>query len=163
MRKIVTTLLLVLFTLNINAQNRKEFFKSPKGVFLISSDLHIHSVFSDGEVWPSIRIKEARRDGLDLISLTEHLEYLSYKNDMNITDRNRSFEISSSMLKQEEALMVINGELSHDDLFEKSLYATRQLAKRQCTWIRGWENLQTYDVDEFDQATKQLKKQLNFA
>ena len=51
----------------------------------------------------------------------------------------------------------------HDDLFEKSLYATRQLAKRQCTWIRGWENLQTYDVDEFDQATKQLKKQLNFA
>ena len=94
MRKIVTTLLLVLFTLNINAQNRKEFFKSPNGMFLISSDLHIHSVFSDGEVWPSIRIKEARRDGLDLISLTEHLEYLSYKNDMNITDRNRSFEIS---------------------------------------------------------------------
>ena len=109
MRKTVTTLLLILIVLNINAQNRKEFFKSPKGVFLISSDLHIHSVFSDGEVWPSIRIKEARRDGLDLISLTEHLEYLSYKNDMNITDRNRSFEISSSMLKQEEALMVING------------------------------------------------------
>ena len=109
MRKIVTTLLLVLFTLNINAQNRKEFFKSPNGMFLISSDLHIHSVFSDGEVWPSIRIKEARRDGLDLISLTEHLEYLSYKNDMNITDRNRSFEISNSMLKEEEALMVING------------------------------------------------------
>ena len=109
MRKTVTTLLLILLVLNINAQNRKEFFKSPKGMFLISSDLHIHSVFSDGEVWPSIRIKEARRDGLDLISLTEHLEYLSYKNDMNITDRNRSFEISNSMLKQEEALMVING------------------------------------------------------
>ena len=66
-------------------------------------------MFSDGEVWPSIRIKEARKDGLDLISLTEHLEYLSYKNDMNITDRNRSFEISNSMLKEEEALMVING------------------------------------------------------
>ena len=28
---------------------------------------------------------------------------------MNITDRNRSFEISNSMLKEEEALMVING------------------------------------------------------
>ena len=59
--------------------------------------------------------------------------------------------------------MVINGELSDNYVFEKSLYATRQLAKRQCTWIRGGENLQTYDVDELDQATKHLKKQLNFA
>ena len=109
MKKTITTILLMLLVFNINAQKRKEFFKSPKGKFLISSDLHIHSVFSDGEVWPSIRIKEARKDGLDLISLTEHLEYLSYKNDMNITDRNRSFEISNSMLKEEEALMVING------------------------------------------------------
>ena len=109
MKKTITTILLMLLVFNINAQKRKEFLKIPKGKFLISSDLHIHSVFSDGEVWPSIRIKEARKDGLDLISLTEHLEYLSYKNDMNITDRNRSFEISNSMLKEEEALMVING------------------------------------------------------
>ena len=62
-----------------------------------------------------------------------------------------------------QALQVINGELKEIDLFEKSLYATRQLAKRQCTWMRSWENLHTFDIDEFDQASKQLKKQLNFA
>lgn len=28
-------------------------------------DLHTHSVFSDGHVWPSIRVSEALRDGLE--------------------------------------------------------------------------------------------------
>ena len=103
-------LILILFSLiKVNSQDRKEFFKSPDGVFLISSDLHIHTVFSDGEVWPSIRVKEARREGLDLISLTEHLEYLSYKNDIDIKDRNRSFQISNAMLTKNEPLMIING------------------------------------------------------
>ena len=49
------------------------FFKAPEGVSLMSTDLHIHTVFSDGSVWPSIRIEEARREGLDLIAMTEHL------------------------------------------------------------------------------------------
>ena len=62
-----------------------------------------------------------------------------------------------------QALQVINGELEANDLFERSLYATRQLAKRQCTWLRGWENLHAFDIDEFNQATKHLKNALNFA
>ena len=61
-----------------------------------------------------------------------------------------------------QALQVLNGELSKNDLFEKSLYATRQLAKRQITWMRSWEDLNTFDINEFDEATKHLKKQLNF-
>ena len=28
-------------------------------------DLHTHSVFSDGHVWPNVRVAEAQRDGLD--------------------------------------------------------------------------------------------------
>ena len=107
--KYFTTLLIILINLNIYSQTRKVFFKNPDGNYLISSDLHIHSVFSDGEVWPSIRIKEARRDSLDLISLTEHLEYLSYKNDIIIPDRNRSYIVSKGLLEKEEALTVING------------------------------------------------------
>ena len=35
-------------------------------------DLHTHSVFSDGNVWPSIRMREAALDGLDAIAVTEH-------------------------------------------------------------------------------------------
>ena len=36
-------------------------------------DPHTHSSFSDGHVWPRIRIEEALRDGLDAIAITEHL------------------------------------------------------------------------------------------
>ena len=78
MKKTITTILLMFLVSNINGQKRKQFFKSPEGVFYISSDLHIHSVFSDGSVWPTIRVDEAVRDSIDLISLTEHLEYQSH-------------------------------------------------------------------------------------
>ena len=105
--------LIILFFINISlvnySQTRKLFFFNPPDTHIISSDLHIHTVFSDGEVWPSIRIKEARRDSLDLISMTEHLEYLSYKNDLKITDRNRSYNISKALLKKDEPLMIVNG------------------------------------------------------
>ena len=39
----------------------------------------MHSVFSDGLVWPTVRVDEAYRDGLDAISLTEHIEYRPHK------------------------------------------------------------------------------------
>ena len=51
------------------------FFKAKSGSHWVSTDLHIHTVFSDGAVWPSIRVEEARKEGLDLIAMTEHLEY----------------------------------------------------------------------------------------
>ena len=33
------------------------------------------------------------------------------------------------------------GELDYDVMVEKSIIATRQLAKRQLTWLRSWDNL----------------------
>ena len=108
MKKTLTTLILILIVFSINAQKRKEFFKSPKGVFYISSDLHIHSVFSDGSVWPTIRVDEAVRDSIDLISLTEHLEYQSHISDIPHTNRNRSFQIAGGYV-QKKPLAVVHG------------------------------------------------------
>lgn len=34
----------------------------------------------------------------------------------------------------------IEGRLSHEDMLERGIIATRQLAKRQLTWLRGWQN-----------------------
>ena len=42
-------------------------------------DLHTHSVFSDGHVWPNVRVSEAQRDGLDALAITEHLEYQPHR------------------------------------------------------------------------------------
>ena len=108
MKKTLTTFILILIVFSINAQKRKEFFKSPKGIFYISSDLHIHSVFSDGSVWPTIRVDEAVRDSIDLISLTEHLEYQSHISDIPHTNRNRSFQIAGGYV-QKKPLAVVHG------------------------------------------------------
>lgn len=41
----------------------------------LKGDFHMHSVFSDGNVWPNQRVDEAWREGYDVIALTDHIEY----------------------------------------------------------------------------------------
>ena len=55
------------------------------GYTTLKCDFHIHSVFSDGLVWPTVRVDEAYRDGLDAISLTEHIEYRPHKQDVDVS------------------------------------------------------------------------------
>ena len=45
-------------------------------------DFHMHTVFSDGLVWPTLRVEEAWRDGLDVIAITDHSEYQRFKDDV---------------------------------------------------------------------------------
>ena len=71
-------------------------------------DLHMHTVFSDGSVWPDIRVQEAQRDGLDAIAITEHLEYQPHSHDIPHPDRNRSYEIAQAT-SPDSPLIVING------------------------------------------------------
>ncbi len=71
-------------------------------------DFHQHTVFSDGSVWPDIRVQEAVRDSLDAISLTEHLEYQPHKDDLPHPDRNRSNAIAQQAAKAHD-LIVVNG------------------------------------------------------
>lgn len=44
-----------------------------------------------------------------------------------------------------QALQHLNGELSHEALFEHGVAATRQLAKRQLTWLRAMQNVALFD------------------
>jgi hypothetical protein len=71
-------------------------------------DPHTHSSFSDGHVWPRIRIEEALRDGLDAIAITEHLEWQPHLADIPHTDRNRAYQVAREAAV-EQALMVIPG------------------------------------------------------
>ena len=45
------------------------------GYNVYKADLHTHSVYSDGQVTPQYRVREAWLDGLDVIAVTEHIEY----------------------------------------------------------------------------------------
>ncbi len=63
------------------------------GYVTLRCDFHIHTVFSDGGVWPSVRSEEAWREGLDAIAITDHIEYQPHKDDLPI-NQGRSFEIA---------------------------------------------------------------------
>ena len=45
------------------------------GYNVYKADLHTHTVFSDAQVLPKFRVKEAWMDGLDVLAATDHIEY----------------------------------------------------------------------------------------
>ena len=108
MKNLKNMIIFFVFSNMIFSQGVKTFFESPENVYYISSDLHIHTVFSDGVVWPTLRVDEAVRDSIDLISLTEHIEYQSHLSDIPHTDRNRSFQIAGGYVNN-KPLAVVHG------------------------------------------------------
>jgi len=103
---------LVSWTQDPHRHSRVTRFPDIPGYLSLSCDFHIHTVFSDGSVWPDIRVQEAVRDSLDAISLTEHLEYQPKKADIPNPDRNRSHEIASQLAKPYELLVVRGAEIT---------------------------------------------------
>jgi tRNA dimethylallyltransferase len=51
----------------------------------------------------------------------------------------------------------LDGELSRDEMVERGIIATRQLAKRQFTWLRGWDDLHWLDSLACDNLSRALK------
>lgn len=51
----------------------------------------------------------------------------------------------------------LEGELSFDEMVEKGIIATRQLAKRQLTWLRSWDNLKSLS-DSSSESKEQVLK-----
>lgn len=51
----------------------------------------------------------------------------------------------------------LDNEYSREDMLFRGIAATRQLAKRQLTWLRGWKNLNTLDGAVKDSLTKITK------
>ena len=47
---------------------------------------------------------------------------------------------------------VETGEIDYDEMVYRGVCATRQLAKRQMTWLRGWGSVQWLDSDKPGEA-----------
>jgi tRNA dimethylallyltransferase len=45
-----------------------------------------------------------------------------------------------------QAISFLNKEYDSNEFFKRALYATRQLAKRQTTWMRSWDDLNVFDI-----------------
>ncbi|WP_155160739.1 tRNA (adenosine(37)-N6)-dimethylallyltransferase MiaA [Sansalvadorimonas verongulae] len=62
-----------------------------------------------------------------------------------------------------QAWAYLNGELTRNEMVDKGIIATRQLAKRQFTWLRSWENLHWFDslsADLLDSAMLSVQQWL---
>jgi hypothetical protein len=71
----------------------------------------MHTVFSDGNVWPTVRIDEALRDGLDAIAITDHLEYTP-KKDYIPVDFNAAWKIGETYAKERNLILVHGTEIT---------------------------------------------------
>ena len=85
------------------------------GYITLKGDFHLHTCFSDGSVWPTTRVDEADYDGLDFISITDHMEthHQHLANDFNAkADRNSSYELAVKAAKKYGILVIHGAELT---------------------------------------------------
>jgi len=100
-----------------NEQHAKERiieFPDIPGYKTLKCDFHQHTVFSDGSVWPNIRVQEAIKDGLDAISITDHIEYQPHSADIPHPDRNRSYHIAVEAAKGQDLIVIKGSEITRD-------------------------------------------------
>ena len=115
MKKIISLFCAVCIALPLFSQVRGNIaIPDLKGYVTLKCDFHIHTVFSDGTVWPTVRIDEAYREGLDAISLTEHIEYRPYVNKDMIASHNRTYEIAQSAAQSRGIMLVRGSEITRD-------------------------------------------------
>jgi hypothetical protein len=81
------------------------------GFVTLKCDFHIHTVFSDGKVWPDIRAEEAWREGLDAIAITDHIEAQPHRRDLP-TNHNRSHEIAAAYGDTLDLIVIRGGEIT---------------------------------------------------
>jgi hypothetical protein len=91
-----------------------EGFKTLKG------DFHIHTLFSDGNVMPRDRVDEAIQNGLDVIAITDHIEYrpfFSRNGKWKLTaeqadNYNLSYEIAKPEAEKRNLLLIRGTEIT---------------------------------------------------
>ncbi len=112
MKRILSLFSILYFGLFLYAQERQIVnFPDIPGYQTLSCDLHMHTVFSDGSVWPTVRVDEAWKEGIDVIAITDHLEYLPHKKDIT-ADHNRSWEIAQDYAKGKDVIVIAGTEIT---------------------------------------------------
>jgi len=110
-KQIIISLLLIVLTISGFGQRKIINLPDLPGYVTLKCDFHMHSVFSDGNVWPTVRIDEALRDGLDAISITDHLEYTP-KKDFVPVDHNAAWKIAEAYAKERNLILVHGTEIT---------------------------------------------------
>ena len=114
MKKLIIIILLFA-TVSIAGHGQRKIVNLPDlpGYVTLKCDFHLHTVFSDGNVWPTVRVGEAYRDGLDAIAITDHVEYTPKKDFIPI-DHNAAWKIAESTARDYNLILVHGAEITRD-------------------------------------------------
>jgi tRNA dimethylallyltransferase len=94
------------------------------------------------------RIIAARFEQMIKDGFVEEVEHLREKYDLNA-------ELPSiKSVGYRQVWQYLEGEVDRKAMQERAIIATRQLAKRQFTWLRGWSNLKEIPFPEVNEALK---------
>lgn len=109
---LIILLLFVSSGLTFSQEDPSKFnFPDIAGYKTLVCDLHMHSVFSDGLVWPTVRVREAVAEGIDAIALTEHIEYRPHADDLS-GDHNHAWEITAPYAEEKGVLLIRGSEIT---------------------------------------------------
>jgi hypothetical protein len=145
------------------------------GYLTLKCDFHQHTVFSDATVWPSLRVQEAWHEGLDAISITDHIEYRPHKGDIT-AKLDRPYEIALPEARATGVILIKGGEITRqtppghhnalfvtelDSLDRKDFYEAVGEAEEQGAFIfynhPGWVHPQGI-AEWFEYQTKLMEK-----
>ncbi len=177
MKKLIFTAVLIL-SIGIIVSGQRKIVNLPDipGYVTLKCDFHMHTVFSDGDVWPSVRIDEALRDGLDAIAITDHIEYTP-KKDYIPVDFNAGWKIAEGYAKESNLILVHGAEITRkmppghfNALFIKdaalisrdSVWDSFEAAIKQGAFIQwnhpGWKAQQPDGIPKMYEIHQQLIK-----
>lgn len=86
-----------------------------KDYLLLTGDMHMHTIFSDGNVWPTTRVEEAAAEGVEVICITDHLDDRHrklLKNGDFTRDRNYSYDVASKKGEELGVIVIKGAEIS---------------------------------------------------
>lgn len=129
------------------------------GYRTLKADFHLHTVFSDGNVWPTVHVQDAWRDGLDVIALTEHAEYHPHASDVN-TDIGRSYAVAKPLADQLGLILVPGIEITKPDPLKAPLVLPEGSAHFNALFVTDWNALNV--PDDLMEALRRAKAQNAF-
>ena len=116
-RKIIFVLLCLSVTGIASAQIKRNTLVLPEvdGYELLKCDFHMHTVFSDGEVWPTIRVDEAFAEGLDAIAISDHVENTRIMQSIGTeVSMNTSYDLAEKAAATRDIILIKACEISKD-------------------------------------------------
>jgi hypothetical protein len=110
LRQLIVLLLLPVFC---PAQQtvQQPLFPDVPGYLTLKGDFHLHTVYSDGHVWPSFRVYEAVRDGLDIVSITDHIDYEGHPDELE-NDKNKPYQEALQAARNSRLVVIQGAEIS---------------------------------------------------